>query len=80
MVIYLIDFLILLRVTIILNNYRNYIYKIILILQAFLIGLKVCFHSAMKHENDVSNMVDCLQVVRSYSFMKEIKVHIRLRI
>ena len=22
-----------------------------------LIGLQVCFHSAMKHENDVSNMV-----------------------
>ena len=38
-----------------------------------LIGLKVCFHSAMKHENDVSNMVGCLQVVRIYSFIKEIK-------
>ena len=28
----------------------------------------------MKHENDVSIMVGCLQVVRIYSFMKEIKV------
>mgnify|MGYP001793821241 CR=1 FL=1 len=32
-----------------------------------LIGLKVCFHSATKHENGVSNMVDCLRVVRIYS-------------
>ena len=32
-----------------------------------LIGPAVCFHSAMKHENDVSNMVDCLQVVGMYS-------------
>ena len=39
-----------------------------------LIDLQVCFHSAMKHKNDVSNMVDCLQVVKIYSFMKEIKV------
>ena len=31
----------------------------------------------MKHEHDVSNMVGCLQVVRIYSFMKEIKVYIR---
>ena len=35
------------------------------------------FCSAMKHENDVSNMVGCIQVVRIYSFMKEIKVFIR---
>ena len=41
-----------------------------------LIGLQVCFHSTMKHENDVSNMVGCLQAVRFYSFMKEIKVYI----
>ena len=31
----------------------------------------------MMHENDVSNMVGCFQVVRIYSFMKEIKVSIR---
>ena len=31
----------------------------------------------MKLENDVSNMVGCLQVVRIYSLMKEIKVYIR---
>ena len=30
----------------------------------------------MKHENDVSNMVGSLQVVRIYSFMKETKVYI----
>ena len=30
----------------------------------------------MKHENDVCNMVGRLQVVRIYSFMKEIKVYI----
>ena len=41
-----------------------------------LIGLLMYFHSVMKHEKDVSNMVDCLQVVRIYSFMKEIKVYI----
>ena len=27
----------------------------------------------MNHENDVSNVVGCLQVVRIYSFMKELK-------
>ena len=32
----------------------------------------------MKHENDVSNMVDCLQVVKIYSFMKEIKIYIKI--
>ena len=42
-----------------------------------MIGLQVCFHSEMKHENDVSNMVGCLQVVRIYSFKKEIKVNLR---
>ena len=42
-----------------------------------LIVLQVCFHSAMKHENDVSNVIGCLQIVRIYSFMKEIKVYIR---
>ena len=31
-----------------------------------LIGQEVCFHSAMNHENDVSNVVNCLQVVRIY--------------
>ena len=29
----------------------------------------------MKHENDASNVVGCLQVVRIYSFIKEIKVY-----
>ena len=43
-----------------------------------LIGLQVCYHSAVKHENDMGNMVDCLQVKRIiYSFMKETKVYIR---
>ena len=42
-----------------------------------LIGLQVRFHSAMKNENDVSNVVGCLQVKRIYSFMKEIKVYKR---
>ena len=31
----------------------------------------------MKHENDVSNMVGCLQVVKICSFIKETKVYIR---
>ena len=43
-----------------------------------LIGQQVCFHSAMKHENDVSNMVGCVQlkkkVVRIHIFMKEVKI------
>ena len=30
----------------------------------------------MKNENDVSNMVTCLQVVRGYSFMKELTTDI----
>ena len=42
-----------------------------------LIGLQVCFHSAMKHENNVRDIVGCLQVVRIYCFLKEIKVYIR---
>ena len=37
----------------------------------------MCFHSAMKNENDVSNMVGCLQVVRIYCFLKGINVHMR---
>ena len=41
-----------------------------------LIGQQVCFHTNIKHENDVKNMVGCLQVVRIYSFMKEIKLYI----
>ena len=35
------------------------------------------FHGATKHENDVNDMIGWLQVVRIYSFMKEIKVYIR---
>ena len=31
----------------------------------------------MKNEDDVSSMFGCLQVVRIYSFIKEIKVYIR---
>ena len=41
-----------------------------------LTGQQVCFHSAMKHENNVCSMVGCLQVVRIYSFIKEIKLHV----
>ena len=37
--------------------------------------LQVCFHSAMKHKNN--NMVSSLQLLRIYSFKKEIKVYIR---
>ena len=32
----------------------------------------------MKHENDVSNMVAFLQVVRIYSFVKKIEVYVRV--
>ena len=42
-----------------------------------MIGLQVRFNSAMKHKNDVRNLVGCLQVVRIYSLMKEIKVYKR---
>ena len=38
-----------------------------------LIGLRVCFYGAMKHENEVSDMVGDFQVVRTYSCVKEIK-------
>ena len=34
------------------------------------------FQSAVKHENDVGDMVGCLQVVRIYNFMKENKFYI----
>ena len=37
-----------------------------------MIGLQVCFYSAIKHENNMTNMV-----VKIYSFMKKIKVYIR---
>ena len=30
----------------------------------------------MKHKNDMSDTIGCLQIVRIYSFMKEIKVYI----
>ena len=30
----------------------------------------------MKPKNNVNNMVDCLQVVKIYSFMKEIKLYV----
>ena len=36
----------------------------------------MCFYSAMKHENDVSDMISSLQFIRVYSFMKEIKLYI----
>ena len=39
-----------------------------------LIGLQVCFYSAINHENDVSDTIGCLHVVRMYRFMKEMKV------
>ena len=30
------------------------------------------FHSAMKHKNDIlSDMIDCLQAVRIFPFMKD---------
>ena len=42
-----------------------------------LIGQQVCFHSAMKHEIDVSDMTSYLQLLRIDSFIKEIKPCIR---
>ena len=39
-----------------------------------LIGLQVCFHSAMKHENGVSNVADCLRAVR----IKALKYTLRI--
>ena len=42
-----------------------------------LIRQQVCIHSAMKNENDVSNTDGCLQFVKIYSFMKEIKLYAR---
>ena len=41
-----------------------------------LIGEQVCFHSALKHENDTITVIGCLQLVRIFSFMKEIKQYI----
>ena len=40
--------------------------------------LLIIIYTSLKHKNDVSNMVGCLQVVKIYSFMKEIKVDIRV--
>ena len=68
---------VLLPLLIVIEEDHNSVYKKTLDSKCVLIGLQVCFHGAMKHENDVSNMIGCLQVVRIYSFMKEIKVNIR---
>ena len=42
-----------------------------------LICQQVRFHSAMKHENDVTHIIGSLQVVKTYSFMKEIELYLR---
>ena len=42
-----------------------------------LIGLQVCCHNPLNHENDVSKMVACLKVVRIYGFATEIIVYMR---
>ena len=36
----------------------------------------MCFHGAMKHKNDASNTSGCFQVVKIYTFMKEMKLYI----
>ena len=41
-------------------------------------GQQVCFHSTMKDENTVIDMTWCLQIVRNYSFMKEIKLYMHV--
>ena len=49
---------------------------IIWIVHAFWLVYKCIFiDSVMKHENNLSIMVGCLQVVSVYSFMKEIKAY-----
>ena len=40
------------------------------------IGQQMCFYSAMKHGNDMTEMIICLQVVKSYSFTKGMKLYI----
>ena len=52
-----------------------HIYKIIWIVRPFwLVHSVLNFHSTMKHENDLRALIDGLQVVRIYSFIKEIKL------
>ena len=41
-----------------------------------LTGQHVCFHSAMKYKNDLTDMIGCILVVRIYSFIKEIKIYV----
>ena len=42
-----------------------------------LIG-RVCFHNAMKQESEITDMIGCFtQIVRIYSFIKEIKIYVR---
>ena len=38
------------------------------------IGQQVCFDVAMKHENEVSDEISCLPVIKFNSLMKEIKL------
>ena len=61
------------------NFYCKYFYKIFITknfdIKCILTSQRVCFQRAMKHENYVSNMIGCLQVVRIYSFMKEIRLY-----
>ena len=45
-------------------------YKLDRVCILIMIGLQV-------HKNDMSDMIDCLQVVRIYRFMKEIKLYVR---
>ena len=40
-----------------------------------LIAHQVCFHSATKYENDVSDIIGWFQIVRIYSFTKEINIY-----
>ena len=40
-------------------------------------SIQLYFPSAMRHEHDWSNMVACIQVVRIYSFVMQIKLCIR---
>ena len=35
------------------------------------IGQLVCFHTTMKHESDVNDMIGCLQVQKIYSLIQE---------
>ena len=53
-----------------------YVYIRAFFIFTILIDKQLSFYSTMRRKNDVSDIIGCLQVVRIYIFMNEIKLYI----